>query len=621
MAACGKPEPTVALLPTSEMGVRTATPVPTEAATATAVPPTKVPTKTPKPPTATPVPTPTTAVPTEFKINGVTVPCKRSEAYVGTCLPYVQYDGFNPFAPGGHDWTIGYQQYSHEYLWYVNYNTGEVVPWLAESHEYSPDYKTLKIHTRKEAEWNDGVPFTAEDIAFTMNMLKNDTTLAARPIDVDFWDKIYADPNDPYTCIIEMIEPRPRQHTLFWCKVTSGQWIMPKHIWEKEDPHTFKNSPPVTTGPYMWYGGYLEQKVVLWQRNENYWGKKIGRFPAPKFLVGAASGDPEAALTIAKKHIYDTAQVGYQVWIDNQKDLPTLVYGRMVDGCVRGYIFNCASEPHMSKPEFRRALCMLMNREKWGNTMMGTPPVPVAKAHWPGYANMDQFINEEAKEKWGTYKYNPEKAMELLTGLGYKKEGRVLLDPDGKAVTLRIQTPGGPGGIEWNSAMDLITEMSKLGMDVTIKHYDMPVSNENFRAGDFDIGSRWLCETLDPVNDAMIWGCKTWLPIGELLPGPPWNRARLCNEEFDALVAKLNVIAPDAPEAHDLYMQLFDKHLELSPTTGTVETPVVSGFDEWYWQNQPQTDNMYTVPMGHWPQFMFIFFNVKPSGREETSTE
>ena len=34
----------------------------------------------------------------------------------------------------------------------------KMIMWLAESYQYSPDYKTLTIKTRPEAMWSDGEP-------------------------------------------------------------------------------------------------------------------------------------------------------------------------------------------------------------------------------------------------------------------------------------------------------------------------------------------------------------------------------------------------------------------------------------------------------------------------------
>ena len=47
----------------------------------------------------------------------------------------------------------------------------EEIPWLATGYEWT-DPKTLVFDTRDGVKWNDGEPFTAKDVAFTFNMLK-----------------------------------------------------------------------------------------------------------------------------------------------------------------------------------------------------------------------------------------------------------------------------------------------------------------------------------------------------------------------------------------------------------------------------------------------------------------
>ena len=43
--------------------------------------------------------------------------------------------------------------------------------WLAESYAYSPDYKELTVKTRSGINWSDGKPFSAEDVAYSLNTL------------------------------------------------------------------------------------------------------------------------------------------------------------------------------------------------------------------------------------------------------------------------------------------------------------------------------------------------------------------------------------------------------------------------------------------------------------------
>ena len=59
------------------------------------------------------------------------------------------------------------------------YNTvkGELVPWLADKYELSADNKTLTFTLHNGVKWSDGQPFTANDVAFTFNLIKNKTGL------------------------------------------------------------------------------------------------------------------------------------------------------------------------------------------------------------------------------------------------------------------------------------------------------------------------------------------------------------------------------------------------------------------------------------------------------------
>ena len=50
---------------------------------------------------------------------------------------------------------------------------GELEGQLAQSWEHSPDYHTWTIHLRTDVRWHDGVPVTAEDIKFTLDLLSH----------------------------------------------------------------------------------------------------------------------------------------------------------------------------------------------------------------------------------------------------------------------------------------------------------------------------------------------------------------------------------------------------------------------------------------------------------------
>ena len=78
---------------------------------------------------------------------------------------------WNPFTPGRR-MDQGYHQAVLEPLFILNYQTGEFIPWLGESFEANDTLDVWTLKLRKGVHWSDGVPFTADDVVFTINMLK-----------------------------------------------------------------------------------------------------------------------------------------------------------------------------------------------------------------------------------------------------------------------------------------------------------------------------------------------------------------------------------------------------------------------------------------------------------------
>ncbi|MBZ0286465.1 MAG: twin-arginine translocation signal domain-containing protein, partial [Anaerolineae bacterium] len=84
----------------------------------------------------------------------------------------------NPFVPGGS--RTGWQ-FSYEPLFYYNVYALEnnETAWIGESYTYNDDFTEVALKIREGVEWSDGVPFTVNDLAYTINMLKaNAPTLA-----------------------------------------------------------------------------------------------------------------------------------------------------------------------------------------------------------------------------------------------------------------------------------------------------------------------------------------------------------------------------------------------------------------------------------------------------------
>ena len=80
-------------------------------------------------------------------------------------------DIWNPYIPGTFI-LQGMNQNMMEPLFMLNYETGNIDGWLAESYEANDTLDEWTVTLRDGTEWSDGTPLTSEDVVFTINMLK-----------------------------------------------------------------------------------------------------------------------------------------------------------------------------------------------------------------------------------------------------------------------------------------------------------------------------------------------------------------------------------------------------------------------------------------------------------------
>jgi len=77
---------------------------------------------------------------------------------------------FNPFNPAVYAESLGFV---YEPLVFVNLlNNAAETPMLASSYTWGPDKKSITFTIRDGVKWSDGQPFSADDVAFTFNLMK-----------------------------------------------------------------------------------------------------------------------------------------------------------------------------------------------------------------------------------------------------------------------------------------------------------------------------------------------------------------------------------------------------------------------------------------------------------------
>ncbi len=183
--------------------------------------------------------------------------------------------------------------------------TGEgrltIVPSLAESWEFTDENRTIIWHLRDDVYWHDGVKFTANDVKFTFDAIKNPETAASSSS--FYLDLASTEVLDNYTVAMHFSVPNAMVLTMAY--ENSGA-ILPEHVLKDYEPSgwrtNFFNTDPLS-GPYVGTGPY---KMVEWARgqyikyeaNQDYW---MGP-PPIKYIYLVFIGEPASALAAIQNH-------------------------------------------------------------------------------------------------------------------------------------------------------------------------------------------------------------------------------------------------------------------------------------------------------------------------------
>lgn len=163
----------------------------------------------------------------------------------------------NPYIIGGEIRTGIISMF--EPLFYYNVYQDKHIPWLAESYDYSDNYKKISLTLRKGVTWSDGQAFDADDVVFTINMLiENGKTKKDLQHGSQFASRVASiKANGSHGVEIELTNPDPRfVYNYLSNYFGNGLFLQPEHIWKNIDDYgTFKNYDPdkgwpVTTSPW-----------------------------------------------------------------------------------------------------------------------------------------------------------------------------------------------------------------------------------------------------------------------------------------------------------------------------------------------------------------------------------
>ena len=223
------------------------------------------------------------------------------------------YDQMNYLLPDRRN-ANGLHQAVMEPLFILNYETGQIMPWLAESMESNDTLDAWTLNLREGTEWADGEAFDAEDVVWTINLLLNDETSSLNYAgNVQTWIES-VEMVDAQTVQFNLTQPNPRfQLDFFSVRIWGGILILPEHVWNSPDvdPFTFKyfdieKGYPLGTGPYVLTAA--NETTWVYDRNDDWWGAKTGVFklPEPQRALWVVTGNDTIRTTMAVNNEIDS---------------------------------------------------------------------------------------------------------------------------------------------------------------------------------------------------------------------------------------------------------------------------------------------------------------------------
>jgi len=547
----------------------------------------------------------------------------------GLAGPEANYDQMNWMLPNNQR-SRGLHQAVAEPLFILNYETGEIQPWLAESMESNDALDVWTLNLREGAEWADGEAFNAEDVVFTIEQLLNDETVTlSNAGQVQTWVESVESP-DEYTVIFNLTAPNPRfLLDFFSVRIWGGININPEHIFRDVDPYTFKNFDPenglpLGTGPYVLVSA--NETEWVYDRNDDWWGAKTGVFklPEPLRLIWTVTGDDQIRTTLASgddlDSVMDITLGAFEAMQAQNENIVAWEDGMpyvWLDPCPRQLSINTQNAPY-DDPDMRHMLNYVIDREEVIEIAYEGVTIP-SRTLFVEYGGMFPYI--EAIEDAGlalSSSADLAAAEAILTEKGYEKNADGFWAMDGEVLTLSIEVH--EGFIEKRRiTADLVEQFQRFGIDANAQIVAGATWEDNKAFGTYENATTdW--DGCGSVNEPWAtldrYSGRWWTPIGERTPGNNnhvrWQGEN--NDAYSAIVEEIGSLPLGDPAIVDMVVEAYGYFVEDLPVIPLNQATKLVPFNTTYWTGWPTAENNFNHPATWWQSTHQILQEITKAG-------
>jgi peptide/nickel transport system substrate-binding protein len=333
---------------------------------------------------------------------------------------------------------------------------GQLVPRLARSWEPSADWNEVRYHLRTDVLWHDGIPVTAHDVKYTLDLLGHPD------LSEYTFDSVAV--LDDSTVLV-----RNRQHSYIDDIV-----YYPRHLIKDLEPGQFYDWEfwfrPVGNGPYR-FVRYEPATLMELEANPDFYDGK----PAIEKIIVRFLGSTDAALNELLAGNADVAESRDLATRDMVAMDPRFErYVRYVGATA--VMFLNHNRPLLSDARVRTALILALDRRALSAAIGLPPDLPIVD----GLFTVEQLVQGDLPR---AFEYDPEQARLLLAEAGWiDRDGDGRREREGVTARFEILSPG------WweKSAVLVAAELAEVGIEVELFVADNSVNLVRYRTGDFD---------------------------------------------------------------------------------------------------------------------------------------
>jgi len=373
---------------------------------------------------------------------------------------------------------------------------GELEGRLARSWEHSPDYRSWTIHLRTDVRWHDGVPVTAHDVAFSLELLRHTEFAGSRVYSVAVLDD--STYNITYHRRARAGSPLDAW-TLFW----------PKHLLEGLDPDKFAGwefwKAPVGNGPYR-FVRMVPNTAMIFEANPEYYR---GRPRIDRVVVKLAA---EPSLTeLVSGNVDAISYINPGSLLQLKVDARFQAYYSFAGGGVFTAVYWNHRHAAFRDPRVRRALTLAIDRRE----LHRVGNLPKETLVFDVIFTQRQLDRGELP---ASLPYDTVEAGRLLDEAGWRDtDGDGVRDRAGRQFhfSLLMMTGGWTAGTSRHQAAIFVqSQLRRVGIRMEILSMDMLAGRDRWGRGDFDAA---IVTSLGGENaNSIIFGKKSRLGYANL---------------------------------------------------------------------------------------------------------